>query len=89
MHLLCIMNILVKILVGAAIVLPAPLLTPALNYIGFAMSNKIYEVSHFSQLHSLQVRARTLAGSGNWSMSVRVRFGKFFYRMLFTVCCVR
>ena len=77
MHLLCIMNILVKILVGAAIVLPALLLTPALNCICFAMSNKIYEVSHFFST-SLQVRARTLAGCGNWSMSVRVRFGKSF-----------
>ena len=40
-----------------------------------------------SQLHSLQVRASTLAGSGNWSMSVTVHFGKFFYRMPFTVYC--
>ena len=36
---------LVKILVGVAIALPALLLTPALNCIGFAISNK---VSHFS-----------------------------------------
>ena len=48
-HLLWIMNILVKILVGGGHSPTSPI---AHSSLGFAMSNKIYKVSHFfSQLH--------------------------------------